>query len=236
MLSTQTLPKLSLLLIILAGCLTPNQLFAFEAPTPTFVQALVGAAQFSEDDLTFAETSTTDGTTTSNNDLSSMPYLGMAFQHPFKGKNTQIGLDGSFLFGWRSKDTKVRGGSGHLAVSIDSSLWLIDLSMGLFVKHTFNNRWRTYVAAGPVMMFGDYSEDTDEEDLETSEREKYDNSDSAFGVGAYARGGFDYLFGDNAYVGVCVRGLKTNLEFDDAPEASSGLSGAQGFITFSRHF
>ena len=86
------------------------------------------------------------------------------------------------------------------------------------------------------MMFGEYSEDTDEEDSETDEREKYDKSDSEFGVGGYARGGFDYLFGNNAYVGLCVRGLKTNIEFDDAPEASSSLSGVQGFITFSRHF
>lgn len=227
---------IALLVVMLAGCLCPAQLFALDTPTPTFVQAMVGAAQFSEDDLTFSETSTTDGTVTSDNDLSTMPYLGMAFQYPFHGEKTQVGLDGSFLFGWRSKNTKVRGGSGQIAISIDSSLWLADLSMGLFVKHTFFNRWRTYAAVGPAVVFGEYSEDTDEEDSNNETNEKNDNSDSEFGVGAYARGGFDYLFGQNAYVGVCVRGLKTNIAFDSAPDASSSLSGVQGFLTFSRHF
>jgi opacity protein-like surface antigen len=226
----------ALLVVMLAVCLCPAQLFALDTPTPTFVQAMVGAAQFSEDDLTFSETSTTNGTVTSDNDLSSMPYLGMAFQYPFHGENTQIGLDGSFLFGWRSKDTKVRGGNGQIAISIDSSLWLADLSVGLFVKHTFFNRWRTYAAVGPAVVFGEYSEDTDEDDSNNETNEKNDNTDSEFGVGAYARSGFDYLFDQNAYVGVCVRGLKTNIAFDSAPDASSSLSGVQGFITFSRHF
>ncbi len=228
--------RIALLVVMLAGCVFPTQMFALDTPTPTFVQAMVGAAQFSEDDLTFSEISTTDGTVTSDNDLSTMPYLGMAFQYPFHGENTQVGLDGSFLFGWRSKDTKVRGGSGQIAISVDSSLWLADLSVGLFVKHTFFNRWRTYAAAGPAVVFGEYSEDTDEEDSTNEINEKNDNSDSEFGVGAYARVGFDYLFGPNAYVGVCVRGLKTNIEFDSAPDASSSLSGVQGFLTFSRHF
>jgi opacity protein-like surface antigen len=228
--------RIALLVVMLAGCVFPTQMFALDTPTPTFVQAMVGAAQFSEDDLTFSEISTTDGTVTSDNDLSTMPYLGMAFQYPFHGENTQVGLDGSFLFGWRSKDTTVRGGSGQIAISVDSSLWLADLSVGLFVKHTFFNRWRTYAAAGPAVVFGEYSEDTDEEDSTNEINEKNDNSDSEFGVGAYARVGFDYLFGPNAYVGVCVRGLKTNIEFDSAPDASSSLSGVQGFLTFSRHF
>jgi hypothetical protein len=236
MLSGRALSKISLLVIILAGCFSSSQLFAFDARTPTFVQALVGAAQFSSDDLTFAETSTTGSTTTSGKDLSNMPYIGMAFQYPFHGENTQIGLDGSFLFGWRSKDTKIVGVNNQITISIDSSLWLGDFSAGLFVKHTFFDRWRTYVAAGPAIMFGEYSEDTTDEGTQTGTAENFDTTDSAFGVGVYGRGGIDYRFGNDAYVGVCVRGLKTNMEFDDAPEASSSLSGVQGFLTFARHF
>ena len=236
MFSSRSLAKTSLLVAVLAAFITPTQLFAYDTPPPVFVQAMVGAAQFSEDDLTFSETSTADDTTTSDNDLSTMPYLGMTFQYPFHGENSQIGLDGGLLFGWRSKDVKARGGDGQIAISIDSSLWLVDLSVGLFVKHTFLDRWRTYLAAGPAIVFGDYSEDTDEDDSQDEAIKSPDNSDSAFGVGAYARGGFDYLFGNNAYMGICVRGLKTNIEFDGAPDASSSLSGVQGFLTFSRHF
>ena len=236
MLSVRAFSKITLLAAILAGSLAPGQLFAFDTQTPTFVQALVGAAQFAEDDLTFTETSATGGATTSGNDLSTMPYLGMAFQYPFHDENTQIGLDGSALFGWRSKDTRIVGGNGQLAISIDSSLWLGDLGLGLFVKHTFYDRWRVYAAAGPAVVFGAYSEDTNEEDSQTGADQATKQSDSVFGVGGYARGGFDYMFDNNAYVGICVRGIKTNIEFDGAPQASSGLGGVQGFVTFSRHF
>ena len=235
MFSTRNLSAICLLSAIAVSCFTPDSLFAADQPAPTFVQALVGAAQFSEDDLTFAETSAIDGTT-SGNDLSTMPYVGMTFQHPFGGESTQFGIDGSFLFGWRSDDTKVRAGNGQVAISIDSSLWLADLSVGAYVTHTFSDRWRLYVAAGPAIVFGDYSEDTDEENEQSGDHTKATNSESEFGIGAYVRGGFDYLFAPNAYVGVCVRGLKTNIEFDSAPDASSSLSGAQGFLTFSRFF
>ena len=60
---------IALLVVMLAGCLYPTLLLAIDTPTPTFVQAMVGAAQFSEDDLTFSEISTTDDTVTSDNDL-----------------------------------------------------------------------------------------------------------------------------------------------------------------------
>jgi len=235
MFSTRTLSAIGLLSAIAMSCFTPDSLCAADRPAPTFVQALVGAAQFSEDDLTFAEISAIDGST-GKNDLSSMPYVGMTFQHPFGGENTQFGIDGSVLFGWRSENIRVRASNSQIAISIDSSLWLADLSVGAYVTHTFNDRWRLYAAAGPAVVFGDYSEDTDEENNQSGDHTLSNRSDSEFGVGAYVRGGFDYLFAPNAYIGLCVRGLKTNIEFDSAPEASSSLSGVQGFLSFSRFF
>lgn len=219
----------------MVGCLSPARLLAFETRAPVYVQALVGAAQFNEDDLTFAETSA-DGTTTSDNDLSTMPYFGMTFQLPFYGENSQIGLDGSALVGWRTKDRRVVAGNGKVAVYLDSDLWLVDLSMGLFVKHTFFTRWRLYAAAGPTMLFGDYSDDGDEDDLTAETSTEINNSESAFGVGGYVRGGVDYRFSEDGYIGICVRAVKTDLEFDNAPDSSSSLDGVQGFITFSKYF
>ena len=236
MISPRTIAALCLLTTILISGFAPSSLFAADNTFPTFVQGMVGVAQFSEDDLTFTETSAVDGTT-SHNDLSQMPYVGLAFQRPFRGDAiTQLGLDGGILFGWRAKNTRAVAGNGQIAVSIDSSLLLVDLSVGLFIKHSINERWRLYAAAGPAVVFGDYSDDTDEEILATAAVTTSSNSFSEFGAGFYGRAGFDYQFSPNAYVGVCVRGIKSSLEFDDAPGASSGLSGAQGFLTFSRDF
>ena len=236
MISPRTIAALCLLTTILISGFAPSALFAADNTFPTFVQGMVGVAQFSEDDLTFAEASTVRGTT-SDNDLSQMPYVGLAFQRPFLGDAiTQLGLDGGILFGWRAKNTRAVAGNGQIAVSIYSSLLLVDLSVGLFVKHSINERWRLYAATGPAVVFGDYSDDTDEEILATAAVTTSSNSFSEFGAGFYGRAGFDYQFRPNAYIGVCVRGIKTSLEFDAAPGASSGLSGAQGFLTFSRDF
>jgi hypothetical protein len=235
MLSTRTLiPALLAVSSLLIG-LVPAQLFAFDAQAPTFVQGLLGAAQYSEDDLTFTEVGS-DGITTSENDLSNMPYFGLAFQQPFRGKNTQIGLDGSAFLGWRVKDRRVVAGDNQIAITVDSSLWLFDLSIGIYVKHTFKERWRVYAAAGPALIFGEYSDDTDEDDLVSNTTITTSRSESEFGSGGYARAGFDYRYADNAYLGICVRGISTNLEFSGAPEASSGLSGTQVLVSFSRHF
>ena len=236
MITTRTISVMCLLSTFLISGFAPASLFAADNTFPTFVQGMVGAAQFSEDDLTFAEPVSIDGTT-SDNDLAQMPYVGLAFQKPFRGDAiTQIGLDGSIFLGWRSRSTRAVVGNGQIAVSIDSSLLLVDLSIGLFAKHSINQRWRLYAAAGPTIVFGDYSDDTDEEILATAAVTSANRNISEFGAGFYGRAGFDYQFSPNAYVGLCVRGIKTSLEFDDAPAASSGLSGFQGFLTFSRDF
>ena len=229
------LPALILLPALLLVLAVPGQLLAFEHKVPVFVQAMVGAAQFNEDDLTFTETAS-DGTEASGNDLSNMPYLGMSFQFPFRGKETQIGLDSSLLFGWRTRKRSSVISDGDMIVRLDSSFWIGDLSLGLFVKRTYADRWSLYAAAGPVMAFGEHSYDVDEEELDTGSRTQVTRSESEFGVGGYARVGFDYRFGTNSYIGVCLRGLATNMKFDGAPRSSSSLGGVQGFVTFSRYF
>jgi len=202
-----------------------------------YVQGLIGGAQFSEDALTFQRTASSDSATTSENDLSTMPYFGLAVQYPLgTGKDTW-GLDGSLLIGLRSDDKRVVATNNQVAISVDSELWITDLAAGLYLAHTFKG-WRAYVAAGPVMLFGEYNDDTDEDDLTVAPtlRTSSTNSESEFGLGVYGRGGIEYQIGATEYVGLCVRGMKANLTFDSAPTASSELSAIQAFMTFSKYF
>lgn len=207
---------------------------ALDVTPSVYIQALVGAAQFDRDDLTFQRSVSSDTATAIENDLSSMPYLGLAVQYPFGGENTAWGLDSSLLFGWRSRNKRVVASNNQVAISLDTELWLADLSAGLYVAHT-SQHWRAYVAAGPAVVFGEYDE---KDDLTAIPRQQTSsgNSDSEFGIGAYVRGGIEYRLSDRGFVGFCVRGLKTNIEFDSAPGASSDLNGIQGFMTFSRYY
>ena len=204
---------------------------------PTYVQAFIGAAEFDEEQMTFAKTSSNDPDAATANDLSSMPFLGFGGQYAFSEGNTHVGLDGTILFGWRSRDSSVAAGNGQARVKLDTDLWLIDLAMGVYAQTIFGDHWRVYLAAGPLMLFGEYAEEADEDDPEvtTTEESEHSSSDSGFGIGGYARAGLEYRLANNAFMGLCVRGLATNLEFDGALD-DSGLSGVQGFLTYSQPF
>ena len=210
---------------------------AQDADRPVYVQALIGAAQFSADDLTFQQTASGDASASSENDLSTMPYLGVAVQAPLGGEMNEWGLDGSLLIGLRSRNKRVVATNNQVAISVDSELWLTDISAGLYVAHVAP-RWRAYLAAGPAMLFGEYNDDTDEEDLSAtpSPQTSSTNSDSEFGIGAYLRGGLEYRLNGTEFIGLCIRGMKTNIQFDSAPDAGSDLNGIQGFLSFSKYF
>lgn len=210
---------------------------AQEDPQLSYLQGLVGAAAFEEDRLTFVETAADDPTALSDNDLSSMPYLGLAGQYALAGTNDQVGIDASLLFGWRSASTSVVAGNGQARVEVDSELWLVDVAIGLYAQTMLGENWRLYGAVGPMMLFGEYSDDAEEQDLsvEPVTEVRTSRSQSEFGVGGYARLGLEYRMTRNALIGVAVRGITTGLEFDQTVDAD-GLNGVQGFVTFTRAY
>ena len=227
----------SLTMLIFLAILPASDGRAADDFPPTYVQAFIGAAEFDEDQMTFSKASSDDPGAYTNNDLSSMPFLGVGGQYAFSEGNSHFGLDGTILVGWRSRDSSVSAGNGQAEVKLDTNLWLVDLAMGVYAQTIFGQRWRLYVAAGPLMLFGEYSEDSEEEDLEATptEERKSSSSDSGFGIGGYARVGLEYRLANNAFMGLCVRGVTTNLEFDNALD-DSGLSGVQGFISYSQPY
>lgn len=229
------LPGLTIL-VCLAVLPASNGRAADDFP-PTYVQAFIGAAEFDEDQMTFSKASSDDPDASTTNDLSSMPFLGIGGQYAFSEGNSHFGLDGTILVGWRSRNSSVSAGNGQAEVKLDTNLWLVDLAMGVYAQTIFGQNWRLYVAAGPLMLFGEYSEDSEEENLEVTptEERKSSSSDSGFGIGGYARVGLEYRLANNAFMGLCVRGVETNLEFDSALD-DGGLSGVQGFITYSQPY
>lgn len=221
---------------LLASLLTAAAAAAQQDPQLSYLQGLVGAAAFDEDQLTFVETAA-DDPTAPGNDLSSMPYLGIAGQYALAGTYNQVGIDASLLFGWRSASTSVVAGNNQVRVEIDSELWLVDVAIGLYAQTLLGERWRLYGAVGPLLLFGEYSDDTEQQDLsvEPVTASRTSRSESEFGVGGYARLGLEYRMTRSALIGVAVRGITTGLEFDQTVD-SGGLTGIQGFVTFTRAY
>ena len=221
-------------LLLWVNFLAPSLAIAVDDFSAVYLQGYVGAASFDEDAMTFHEVSDTDPDTVSTTDLSTMPYLGFSVQYALSPKPTHVGIDTSLLFGWRSDDSSVFIGNGQTRVKIDSELWLLDLAVGVYAQTVLGERWRFYGAIGPMLLFGEYSDDTKEEDLSvtpTTEQKK-SSSESAFGFGGYAKLGVEYALSRNDNIGIALRTTKTNLEFDNVLE-DGGLSGFQGFVTFT---
>ena len=226
-----------LCLLVFLASLNVIPVKAEEGPRLSYIQGLIGAADFDKDRMTFAEPATNDSEAFSTDDLSTMPYLGIAGQFALGEAASHIGIDTSLLFGWRSDDTKVYAGDGKARIKIDSDLWLIDVAIGLYAQTMMGDRWRLYAAAGPMMLFGEYSDDKkqDEPTVDPLVETDGSSSDSEFGVGGYARLGLEYRLYNDAFMGIAVRGITTNLEFDRAIE-DGGLAGVQGFVTFTRAY
>lgn len=208
-----------------------------DEPRLAYLQGLVGAAGFDRGRLSFAENAPGEPDAVSTNDLSTMPCLGVAGQFALADVSDQVGIDASLLVGWRSRRTSLVAGGGQARVDIDAQLWLADLAVGLYAQTLLDRRWRLYGAAGPLLLFGEYSDDTRQEDAGVAPpvESKRSSSESAFGVGGYARFGVEYRIAADAFLGVMARGIATNLRFDRAAEAGD-LTGVQGFVTFTRAY
>ncbi|MDW7644022.1 MAG: hypothetical protein SCI25_03165 [Desulfuromonadales bacterium] len=203
-------------------------------PPPTAIQALFGAAVFHDDSLTFREESTIDPDTSKETDLSQMPMLGFVAQYALAGQNSQAGFEGGLLFGWRSRSTSLTSNLEQTSVRIETSLWLLDLSMGLYASHVVADRLRLSLGAGPLLLFATYDGETEETDSQ-GDTATTDTSENAFGIGGYARAAVEYRLPDGAFMGIGLRGVTSTLEFEKGVD-SSGLEGVQGFISYTRPF
>ncbi len=195
------------------------------------VQALLGAVQF--ENLKIDDSSGSGGTT--EIDMSLLPQLGAAWGTVPKGDRFQYGLETSFLLGFQFDDINFVSAGGHgLYVSISTSMWMFDFSGGpyasLFLDR--NRNIRLYAAGGPLMVYADYSSDREETPDGPGDSETYKTHESAFGLGLYARAGFEFRLYEKGMLGLGVRGTWSNVDLTDVG-GSSDLTGMAAFISFT---
>lgn len=192
-------------------------------------QGLLGAVQF--DNL---KLDVTDSTTPTEIDLSLLPQLGGAWTTLPKGGRFQYGLECSFLLGFQfDKINYAYFEGGGAYVSISASMWMFDLAGGpyanLFLDR--NRRVRVYCGGGPLMTYADYRTDKNYTDSTPDEN----NSETAFGIGVYARTGIEFRVYGQGMLGLGVRGSWASVDFSDVG-GSSDLVGLAVFASFTAGF
>jgi hypothetical protein len=209
-----------------------NPAMAAEDDDPTkdvHIQVFLGATEFS--DLKFDQQSTSDPSVTAESEIGTMPVFGICGEMPLNKAPVNLGLEGGVLFGWRSDTVTAYGANGTVRLHIDSDLYLFDLFVGPYVSTTVGKHLRIYAAAGPLWMFGQYEQDSDEQ-VNSTQTVKVSDTSTTSGGGLYARTGIEYIFNDGSMIGVCVRGFNSRLNFEDV-SGDTDVKGVQILFSFS---
>jgi opacity protein-like surface antigen len=176
------------------------------------------------------EFNNTDGSVPIETDMSSIPQLGGAWGTLPKGDFFQYGLECSFLLGFKFDEVNYASLGGGANISISTSMWMFDLAGGPYVNLRLTDNLRVYGGIGPLMVYADYQ--SEREETGGTEDGTYDNSESAFGLGAYARAGFEFRIHQQGMLGLGVRGNWSDVDFSDVG-GTSDISGIAAFVTYT---
>jgi hypothetical protein len=193
--------QLAFLIAMIAGVHSP--VLAENQDLPVNCQVIVSLMELDED---------APGMDEKNYDLI---FLGAAAQKPFYKDALEYGFEtGANLS--MGNDTNVlsysAGSSGGTAkVEIDNTWFLFDYFGGGYVAANVAGRLRLYAGAGPMLIYGSWEHDPDENDDEFD-----DDTESHLSAGVYGRAGLEVAIIERLSFGAGVRAIATNLEFDDA--------------------
>ncbi len=174
-------------------------------------------------------------------DFSSLPIGGLETEYLFGRGWVHLGLNPGGSVVWKSDDTHFTGAltndnGGTLRVELDNSLLLVELHLGGYVRGRLNDRITTYAAAGPMLMYG--SHDIENEAVEGTPQPPAgtvvipESNSSDINLGYYARAGIDFQLDDKQYLGLGVRYMAAELDFDQTV-GQLDIKGPQYVLTFT---
>jgi len=175
-------------------------------------------------------------------DFSSLPSGGIELEYIFGRDWVYWGLNPGGSVAWKNDDTNFAGtltneNGGTLLVELDNSLFLMELHLGAYVRGRLGDKVTAYAAAGPMLMYG--SHDVENEnvqgtlDLTVDDALAIEHSDSSdTNIGYYVRTGIDFQIDEKQYLGLGVRYMGTELDFDQTV-GKLDIKGPQYVLTFT---
>lgn len=185
----------------------------------TVMQGFFGADIFDTIETSGGTTPAVDG---SGEGLSQLPAIGGGAQWKLSGERVDFGFEGMISFGWRADATAIAVGGGGALIAVDVDLLLIDLYGGPFLSVFLGDRWRAYVAGGPMMQWAEWDQSDD----------TLDEDSSGFGTGFYARGGLELRVMPGVMVGAGVRWMDSTIDLG-SDLGDLDLQGFQYAVTVS---
>lgn len=179
-------------------------------------------------------------------DFSSLPSGGIEAEYVFYKNWVHMGINSGGSIAWKNDDTNFSGGfteetGGVLRIDVDNSLFLLELHLGGYVRGRLSDRITTYAAAGPMVMYGEHKvKDENVEQMPAGTVVNgtvvIENSDSNdVNIGYYGRAGVDFEIGDKQHMGVGLRYMSTELDFDKTI-GKIDIKGPQYVLTYTAQF
>lgn len=148
-----------------------------------------------------------------------LPLLGIGFQQPVnpveKNAKLEYGFELTAIGSWENdvRVAEISSGpsGGKVVVKFDNRWFLGDLAWGGYASYTVWKRLRVYAGIGPLFVYGRRHVKPAENGSDNLE----ETIEEGGGLGGYVRTGIDFRLTERYLLGACVRGMTTNLSFDD---------------------
>ena len=183
------------------------------------LQGFVGYTSFEKVEAD-GDTSTIDG---DRGDLDQLPLIGGGAQWKFGGRRFDFGLEGLLSFAGSANAAAVSVGGSGTVVAVSVDLLLFDLYGGAFASVFLGDKLRLYGAAGPLLQWAEWDQSGN----------ALDDNGSGFGVGTYARTGFEFVLPSHVLVGLGVRWSDSSVDLG-GDLGDLDIEGFQGLFTVSR--
>jgi len=194
-------------------------------------QGLIGAAVY--EDVTFRQASKIDSSVVAENEISSMPIIGIGGQLPMVevGKKTVLGFDGGIAFSWRSSVSSISSANGNVKMTLDNDLYMVDVFWGGLISRYVTQKARIYGGAGPIFLFGNYWGKSKDENTVTDDVSLASEKSSAFGIGWYSRAGIEVRMANGAFMGLGVLWQDATIDFGTSSAGKIDFDGIMPMVT-----
>lgn len=167
------------------------------------------------------------GSSSGEADIGNFPVIGGGGQWKFAGEGIDFGLEGGINFAFETDGGFFATGSNGATVAVSIDTLLFDLYGGAFLSKYLGDKLRIYGAAGPLMQWASWDQDSSDA--------VFNGSGSGFGFGYYLRAGLEFVVGHGTMVGFSGRWFDTQVDLSDGL-GDLDLDGAQVLFTVTRSF
>ncbi len=153
-------------------------------------------------------------------DFPSLPFGGIQAQIPITHQWYEFGYETGANIAWKNDQFAFAATNNQAVLALKNELFMLEIHGGLFAALAPTSRFRIYVGAGPIFVYGHASNDDEDDDVSVQPLHSGSNiyvdlgkSENDVDLGYYARAGVEYFTKTGFSFGAGVRHINYDLDF-----------------------